>query len=65
MNIRLGIQEISKELTSRKPKDKESESNTAVVKAPWIKLHKFTLTTFNGDPLKWTSFIETSDTAVD
>ena len=65
MNIRLGIQKISKELKSKKAKDKELESNTAVVKTPGMKLPKFTLTTFNGDPLKWTSFIETFDAAVD
>ena len=30
-----------------------------------MKLPKLTLTTFNGDPLKWTSFIETFDAGVD
>ena len=30
-----------------------------------MKLPKFTLTAFNGDPLEWTSFIETLDAAVD
>ena len=30
-----------------------------------MKLPKFTLTAFNEDPLKWTSFIETFDAAVD
>ena len=66
MNIRLGIQKISKELKSKKSKDKELESNTtATVKPPGMKLPKFTLTAFNGDPLKWTSFIETFDAVVD
>ena len=53
MNIRLGIQKISKELKSKKAKDKELESNTAVVKTLGMKLPKFTLTGFNGDHLKW------------
>ena len=65
MNIRLGIQKISKELKSKKSKDKELESNTTAVKTLGMKLPKFTLTAFNGDPLKWTSFIETFDAAVD
>ena len=52
MNIRLGIQKIWKDLKSKKLKDKNSESNTAVVKAPGMRLPKFTLTTFNGNPLK-------------
>ena len=65
MNIRLGIQKIWKDLKSKKLKDKNSESNTAVVKAPGMRLPKFTLTTFNGNPLKQTSFIETFDAAVD
>ena len=65
MNIRLGIQKISKELKSKKSKDKELESNTTAVKTPGMKLPKFTLTAFNEDPLKWTSFIETFDAAVD
>ena len=30
-----------------------------------MKLLKFTQTTFNEDPLKWTSFIETFDAVVD
>ena len=30
-----------------------------------MKLPKFTLTAFNGDPLKWTSFIESFDAAAD
>ena len=59
MNIRLGIQKISKELKSKKLKDKELESNATAVKAPGMKLPKFILTAFNGDPLKWTSFVET------
>ena len=29
-----------------------------------MKLPKFTLINFNGDPLKWTSFIETFDETV-
>ena len=65
MNIKLGIQKISKELKTKKPKDKELESNTAIVKTPGMELLKLTLTAFNGDPLKWTSFIETFDAAVD
>ena len=65
MNIRLGIQKISKELKSKKSKDKELESNTTAVKTLGMKLPKFTLTAFNGDPLKWTSFIETFDAVVD
>ena len=65
MNIRLGIQKISKELKSKKSKDKELESNTTAVKTSGMKLPKFTLAAFNGDPLKWTSFIETFDAAVD
>ena len=58
MNIKLGRQKISKQLKSKKRKDEELESNTTAVKTPGMKLTKFTLTTFNGDPLKWTSFIE-------
>ena len=46
-------------------KDKELESNTTAVKVPGMKLPKFTLTAFNGDPLKRISFIETFDAAVD
>ena len=34
MNIRLGIQKTLKELKSKKPEDKESESNTILVKEP-------------------------------
>ena len=30
-----------------------------------MKLSKFTLTAFNENPLKWTSFIETFDATVD
>ena len=37
MNIRLGIQKISKELKSKKLKDKELESNTTAVKTPGMK----------------------------
>ena len=65
MNIRLGIQKISKELKSKKSEDKELESNTTAVKTTGMKLPKFTLTAFNGDPLKWNSFNETFDAAVD
>ena len=65
MTIRLSIQKISKELKSKKSKGKELGSNTAVVKTTGMKLPKFTLTAFNGDPLKSTSFIETFDAAVD
>ena len=54
MKTRLGIQKISKELTSKKSKDKELERNTTAVKTPGMKLPKCTLTAFNGDPLKWT-----------
>ena len=64
MNIRLGIQKFLKELKSKKLKDKELESNTTAVKAPGMKLPKFILTAFNGDPLKWTSFVETFDASV-
>ena len=58
MNIRLGIQKISKELKTKKAEDKELESNTAIVKTPGMKLLKFTLTAFNGDPLKWTCLLK-------
>ena len=54
MKTRRGIQKISKELKSKKSKDKELESNTTAVKTPGMKLPKCTLTAFNGDPLKWT-----------
>ena len=65
MNITLGKQKISKGLKSKKSKDKELESSyTAVVKALGMKLPKFTSTTFNGDPLEWSSFIGTFDAAV-
>ena len=37
----------------------------APVKAQGVKLPKFNLTSFNGDPLKWITFIETFTTAVD
>ena len=43
INIRLGIQKISKELKSKKSKDKELESNIPVVKTTGMKLPKFTL----------------------
>ena len=34
LNIRLGIHKISKEIKSKKSKDKELESNTTAVKPP-------------------------------
>ena len=42
MNIRLGIQKISKELKSKNSKDKELESNTTAVNTTGMKLPKFT-----------------------
>ena len=42
INIRLGIQKISKELKSKKSKGKELESNIPVVKTPGMKLPKVT-----------------------
>ena len=42
INIRLGIQKISKELKSNKSKGKELESNIPVVKTPGMKLPKVT-----------------------
>ena len=65
MNIRLGIHKISKKLTSKKSKDKKLEINRAVVKVLGMKLPKFTIATFNGDLLKWTSFIANFDAAFD
>lgn len=46
-------------------KDKESESNTTVVKVLGMRLLKCPLAFFGGDPLKWALFIETFDAAVD
>ena len=65
MNIRLGIQKISKELKSKNSKDKELESNATAVNTTGMKLPKFTLTAFNGDALKLNSFDEAFDDAVD
>ena len=42
INIRLGIQKISKELKPKKSKGKELESNIPVVKTPGMKLPKVT-----------------------
>ena len=57
-NIRRTIQKISKELQSIKINDNLSNVNNtscaAPVKAQGMKLPKFNLTSFNGDPLKWT-----------
>ena len=39
-------------------------SHVAPVKAQRMKLPKFNLTSFNGDPLKWTIFIEKFTAAV-
>ena len=68
-NIRRTIQKISKELQSIKINDNLSNVNNtscaAPVKAQGMKLPKFNLTSFNGDPLKWTTFIETFTAAVD
>ena len=68
-NIRRTIQKISKELQSIKINDNLSNVNNtscaAPVKAQGMQLPKFNLTSFNGDPLKWTIFIETFTAAVD
>ena len=68
-NIRRTIQKISKELQSIKINDNlwnvSNTSCAAPVKAQGMKLPKFNLTSFNGDPLKWTIFIETFSAAVD
>ena len=68
-NIRRTIQNISKELQSMKINDNLSNVNntscTTPVKAQGMKLSKFNLTFFNGDPLKWTTVIETFTAAVD
>ena len=67
--IRRTIQKISKELQSIKINDNLSNVNNtscaAPVKAQGMQLPKFNLTSFNGDPLKWTIFIETFTAAVD
>ena len=68
-NIRQTIQNISKELQSMKINDNLSNVNNtscaAPVKAQGMKLSKFNITFFNGDLLKWTTFIETFTAAVD
>ena len=68
-NIRRTIQKISKELQSIKINDNLSNVNNtscaAPVKAQGMILPKFNLTSFNGDPLKWSIFIETFTAAVD
>ena len=68
-NIGRIIQKISKELQSIKINDNLSNvSNTncvAPVKAQGMKVSKFNLASFNGDPLKWTTFIERFTSAVD
>ena len=60
-NIRRTIQKILKELQWTKMNDNLSNVNntscTAPVKAPGMKLPKFNLTSFTGDPLKLTIFI--------
>ena len=43
----------------------KNTSCAAPVKAQGMKLPKFNLTSFNGDPLKWTKSIETFTAAVD
>ena len=62
------LQKISKELKSIKMNDNLSNvnntSHVAPVKAQRMKLPKFNLTSFNGDPLKWTIFIEKFTAAV-
>ena len=67
-NIKRKIQKISKELRSIKINDNLLNVNNtrcaAPVKAQGMKLPKFSLTSFNGDPLKWTTFIETFTAAV-
>ena len=69
-SIRRTIQKISKELQSIKINDNLSNINNiscaAPVKTQGMKLPKFNLSSFNGDPsLKWTTFIETFSAAVD
>ena len=62
------LQKISKELKSIKMNDNLSNvnntSHVAPVKAQRMKLLKFNLTSFNGDPLKWTIFTEKFTAAV-
>ena len=68
-NIRRTIQKILKELQWTKMNDNLSNVNntscTAPVKAPGMKLPKFNLTSFTGDPLKLTIFIQTFSAAID
>ena len=63
------IQEISKELQLIKTNDNLSNVNNTScvvpVKTLGMKLPKFNLTSSNGDPLKWTAFVETFTAAVD
>ena len=59
-NIRRTIQKISKELQSIKIND----TCAAPVKSQGMKWLKFNLTSFNGDSLKWATFIETFTTAI-
>ena len=67
-NIRRTIQKISKELQSIKINDNlwnvSNTSCAAPVKTQGMKLPKFNLTSFNGDPLKWTIFTEKFTAAV-
>ena len=67
-NIRRTIQKYEKKLLSIKMNDNLSNVNntscTVPVKSQGIKIPKFNLTSFNGDPLKWTKFIETFTAAV-
>ena len=62
-NIRRTIQKILKELQLIKINENLSNVNNtccaASVKVQGMKLPKVSLTPFNGDPLKWTTFIET------
>ena len=68
-NIRRTIQKISKELQSIKMNDNlwnvSNASCAAPVKTQGMNLPKFNLTSFNGDPSTWTTFIETFTAAVD
>ena len=63
------IQEISKELQLIKTNDNLSNVNNTScvvpVKTLGMKLPKFNLTSSNGDPFKWTTFVETFTAAVD
>ena len=67
--LRQTIQRTSKELQLIKINDNLSNVNNtsseAPVKAQGLKLLKFNLTSFNGDLLEWTTFIETFTAAVD